>query len=167
MRFGLGLCDCVIDGPCLFLDRFGQRQASDEIGNVAGRRVVMMVYMPVIVVMRMRVRMFLPMRVVMSVYVSLAVVMAGRIRLMLLRAVHGHTHVRARNAAGGGRAGLQADAGQAQTVHGRDKTILVLQQFIQGGHEHIARRTHVAFNIQCSHLDVSSSPSIWLIRLAK
>ena len=67
--------------------------------------------------------------------------------LVLLLAVDGNLHVGAADAAGDGGSRLQMNAGQAQAVHGGQEALLVLQQFVQGGHEHIPRRAHVTFNI--------------------
>ena len=71
----------------------------------------------------------------------------------LLLAVDGHRHVGARNAAGGGGAGLRRHPRQAQVVHPGHKggAGVRVQQFVQGGHQHIAGGAHVAFKIQRFH----------------
>ena len=49
------------------------------------------------------------------------------------------------------RLGLQAHPGEPQAVHGIQKPLLVLQQFIQGGHEHVPGGPHIAFQIKRFH----------------
>ena len=79
--------------------------------------------------------------------VMLMIVLVMMEVLVLLLAVDGNRHMGAADAAGDGGCRLQMNARQTQTVHGIQEALLVLQQFVQGGHEHISRRTHVAFNI--------------------
>ena len=83
---------------------------------------------------------------------------------VLLLAVDRHLHVGAGDAAGDGLPGRHRDAGE-QAVHGVPKDVLLGlgQQLVQGGHQHVAGGAHIAFQIQCFH----SSPSIWLMRLAR
>ena len=74
---------------------------------------------------------------------------------VLLLAVDGDPHVGAADAAGDGGGRLQMDAGQPQMIHGIQKTLLVLQQLIQGRHEHIPRRPHIALNVKRFHCNPS------------
>ena len=118
----LGLSDGVIDlpGPLFYL--LGHGQAVDYLPDVSRRGVVVMV----VAVMLMAV-------------VPVVV-------LVLLMAVDGHLHPGARNAARlrGHRSNLHS--GQAEAVHGLQKVppLFLAEQLVQGGHEHIPRRSHAA-----------------------
>ena len=132
--------------------------------------VVMVVFMPMVVFVFMLVMVFMAvMGLVMGCLVD--VVMNGvldgaqsHIVAVLLLTVDQHLHALAGNAAGDGVSGRYGDAGE-QAVHGVQKGVLLGlgQQLVQGGHQHVAGGAHIAFQIQCFH----SSPSIWLIRLAR
>ena len=94
--------------------------------------VVVVVFMVVIVVMLVVVMVLV--RIVMEVFV-------------LLFSVDSDLHVGTADAAGNSGGGLHLHAGQAQAVHGAQEALLVLQQLVQGGHEHIARGPHITFKI--------------------
>ena len=66
---------------------------------------------------------------------------------VLLFSVDSDLHVGTADAAGNSGGGLHLHAGQAQAVHGAQEALLVLQQLVQGGHEHIARGPHITFKI--------------------
>ena len=55
--------------------------------------------------------------------------------------------------------GLHLDAGQAKGVHGVQKRLLVVQELIQGGHQHIPGSAHIALDVKCFHLTLSVLPS--------
>ena len=118
----LGLGDGVIDlsGPLFCLS--GHGQAVDYLSDVSRRGVMVMVVVFAVMVM---------------------------VVLVLLVAVDRHPHMSARNAARlrGHRGNLHS--GQAETVHHIQKgfPLVLAQQFVQGGHEHIPRRPHIAFQI--------------------
>ena len=84
--------------------------------------------------------------VLMLIFMAMGMVVVVKV-LVLLRSVDGDLHMGAADAAGDGGGRLQMNAGQAQAVHGGQEALLVLQQLVQGGHEHIPRRAHVTFNI--------------------
>ena len=120
--------------------------------------VLLVMVVAIIMVVLVAVAVLMPMLVfvvVMFFPVVVEMVLAGGLRgggLCLLLAVHRHRHVVARDAAGGGRLGLQPHPGEPQAVHGIQEPLLVLQQFIQGGHEHIPGGPHIAFQVKCLHL---------------
>ena len=115
---------------------------------------VMVVFVVMTVVMLMFVLMFVVMPVmglVMGRLVDVLVdgiptVPQGHIVAVLLLAVDGDGHVGAPDTAGGGGLGLHGNAGE-QAVHGVQKPGLVLQQLVQGAHQHVAGGAHVAFQI--------------------
>ena len=125
---------------------------------------VVAVLMVVVVTVVMLVMVVVVVVMLMLVMVVVVVIMAG---FRLLLPVHCHRHVGACDAAGGCGPGLQVHAGKSQTVHGIQKLLPVIQQFIEGGHEHISRCPHLTFYIKCLHLSSSFIPSIWLIMLAR
>lgn len=121
--------------------------------------VMVVVFLPMVVVMVVAVAVLMLMLVfvvmVVMFFPVVEMVLACGLRgggLRLLLAVHRHRHVGARDAAGGGRLGLQPHPGEPQAVHGIQEPLLVLQQFIQGGHEHIPGGPHIAFQVKCLHL---------------
>ena len=83
---------------------------------------------------------------------------------MLLFAIHGDDHVGAGDAALLGALARETDAGQPKPVHPLDEGVGIGDEFQQRGHEHIARRAHIAFEIQRLH---SAIPFIWLMRFAR
>ena len=102
--------------------------------------------------------MVMKMDVVMSMVVAMHIVV-GMVRIvdivgMLLFPVDQHVHVGAGDAAGLDFMGRYGNAGQ-QMVHGLQKCLLLLrgQKLKEGRHEHIARRAHIALQIQCLHGD--------------
>ena len=141
----------------------GQGEAVDDRSDVARGGVVVMVVvpLPVVVAMVMVVAVLMPMivlvfmvMVVMFFPVVVEMVLAGGLRgggFHFLLAVHRHRHVGARDAAGGGPLGLQAHPGEPQAVHSVQEPLLVLQQFIQGGHEHVPGGPHIAFQVKRFH----------------
>ena len=162
---GLGLGDGVVHAPGMGLDFLRQGEAVDHRSDVARSGVVVMVvvFLPMVVVVVMVVAVAVLMLMPMLVFVVMVVmffpvvemVLACGLRgggLGLLLAVHRHRHVVARDAAGGGRLGLQPHPVEPQAVHGIQEPLLVLQQFIQGGHEHIPGGPHIAFQVKCFHL---------------
>ena len=141
---------------------------------VVGMLVIMGVFMIVRMFMAMRVfmivRMFMAVGMFMIVGVFMAVgmfmimgVFMAVFVLQFLKAVDAHPHMSTCDTAGGTPFRLHPHPGQAQAVHGVQKTLLVLQQFIQSGQEHVPRRAHMAFDVKCFHCN----PSIWLIILAR
>ena len=161
MGLGLRLGDGVVDAPGVGLHLLGQGEAVDHRSDVARGGVVVMVVvlLPVFMVMVVvvLVAVFMPVLVVVMglLLVAVEVVVTGGLRgggLRLLLAVHRHRHVGARDAAGGGRLSLQMHPGEPEVVHGIQEPLLVLQQFVQGGHEHIPGGPHIAFQVKCFHL---------------
>ena len=108
--------------------------------------IVMVVLMIVVVVMGML--------VVMLMGMVMVVMMGVRVQGFFLFSVHGHLHMRARDPAFDGRLGFYVHILEAQAVHPIHKRLPVVRQFQQGGSQHIARRTHATFQIQCFHLSV-------------
>ena len=174
MGLGLRLSDGVVHPSGVGLHLLGQGEAVDDRSDVArGGVVVMVVLLPVamvvvmIMVVLVAVAVLMPMivfmvMVVMFFPVVVEMVLTGGLRgggLSLLLAVHHYRHVGARDAAGGGPLGLQAHPGEPQAVHGIQETLLVLQQFIQGGHEHIPGGPHIAFQVKCFHVTPLILPS--------
>ena len=150
---------CIRDSPSgVDLHLIGEGQAVNDFSDMPGGGVVVMVVvllaMPVAVVMVMLVVVM----VVVVLLLAVEVVMMGLFRwgggLSLLLAVHGDGHVGARDAAGGGGLSLQMYPGQPQTVHGIQKALLVLQQLVQGGHEHIPGGPHIALDVERFHVSV-------------
>ena len=125
--------DEAVDGLCIRAHPLGQRQAVDQARDIGKP----------------------PRGVVM-------VVRGGR-GLVLLRAEHGHRNVRAQHAAFFRALRLHPHAGQAERVHAPEKALRVGMELEQRRHEHIARRAHVAFQIECFHALFSVR---WLMRLA-
>ena len=161
MGLGLRLSDGVVHPSGVGFYLLGQGEAVDDRSDVARGGVVVMVVVPlpvvVVVVMVVLVAMLMPMLVfvvVMFFPVVVEMILAGSLRgggLSLLLAVHRHRYVGARDAAGGGPLGLQAHPGEPQAVHGIQEPLLVLQQFIQGGHEHVPGGPHIAFQVKRFH----------------
>ena len=164
---GLGGGNGVVYRLSVGLCLLRQGQAADEGGDVAGRGVVMVV-MAVVMLMVMMVLVAVVMagtvgvlRMTVVVVMMLMVVGVdvdmplsgghGHVAGFLLRSAHGHLHPGARDAAGPGGQGGEGHPGQAQGIHGADKGRLVGQQLVEGGHEHIARRAHIALKIQNFH----------------
>ena len=116
---------------------------------------------PMLMVMVVRMAVFVLMVVRMGVVVLLPVVMDVGMGVLLrdrglhlLLAVDGHRHVGAHDAAGGGLPGLHPDAGELQAVHGAEEALLVLQQLVESGHEHVTGRPHIALQIQGFHVTI-------------
>ena len=86
--------------------------------------------------------MFVLMRVVMRM------VMPVRVQGFFLLPVDRYLHMGAGDAALDGLLGLHPNAGNLERVHFVKKSLPVGDQFQQGGHQHIARRAHGAFQIQ-------------------
>ena len=166
---GLGLRpgDGVIDGLGLGLHPVGQGEGVDDLPDVAwGGVVVMVVVFSVAMVMSVAVVVMVVV-VVMGIMVMFVVVVLLNVEVDmvvmgrlagdgpgLLLPVHGDRHVGARDAAGGGFLGLHPDAGEAQAVHGVQKALLVFQQLVQGGHEHIPGGPHIALDVKRLHISV-------------
>ena len=90
--------------------------------------------------------------VTMLVLMAMAMLMRVLVvMLQLLLAMYQHTHMCSGDSRGDGRLGVHLHAGQAQAVHHAEEILLVVQQLIQGAHEHIARRAHGTFKIQGFH----------------
>ena len=70
-------------------------------------------------------------------------------------AVDGDVHVGAADTAGHCGPGGHLHSGD-QVIHGVQESLFVLQQFIQGGHQHVACGTHIALQIQCFHFSALS-----------
>ena len=159
MGLGLRLGDGIVHPSGVGFYLLGQGEAVDDGSDVArgGVVVMMVVLLPVVVAVAVLMPMIVLVFVVVVVmFFPVAVEMgqAGGLRgggLSLLLAVHRHCHVGARDAAGGGPLGLQAHPGEPQAVHSVQEPLLVLQQFIQGGHEHISGGPHIAFQIKRFH----------------
>ena len=173
---GLGLGDGVIDAPGADLDLIRQVHAVDEVPDVVGRGVVMVVFMAMVVivyvVMLMHVVMdvvvhmemghgvSVPMLVVVTVMVMIMVVvpMVVVVVVPLLMAMDGHRHVGAGDAAGHRRLRRHVDAGETQAVHFVQKggLLLLAQKFKEGGGEHVPGAPHGAFDVKGFH--VTSPP---------
>ena len=90
-------------------------------------------------------------------------VVFGLLRRILLRAEHGYRNVRPHNAAFFRALSLDPHAGQAERIHAAQKVLRIGMQLEQRCHQHVARRAHIAFQIECFH----RLPSVrWLMRLA-
>ena len=76
----------------------------------------------------------------------------GEVMALLLLSVDPHLHAGARDPAAYRRHRLHRDAGQ-EAVHGLEKVcfLLLIQQLIEGGGQHIACCAHIAFQIQRFH----------------
>ncbi len=169
---GLRLGDGVVHAPGMGLDFLRQGEAVDNRSDVARGSVVVMVVvlLPVAMVVVMVVLVAVLMPMIMLVFVVMVVMffpvvvemgLAGGLRsggLHFLLAVHRHRHVGARDAAGGGPLGLQPHPRESQTVHSVQEPLLVLQQFIQGGHEHVPGGPHIAFQVKCFHFTPPDLP---------
>ena len=59
--------------------------------------------------------------------------------------------VRAADAAADGALAAQAHAGQAERIHLGDEAVAIGREFEQRGHEHVAGRTHIAFEVERFH----------------
>ena len=159
---GLRLGDGVIDGLRVRFYSVGERKGVDDLPDVPRRGVVVMVVVVFSVAVVMSVAMVVIVVVVMVVVVvlltvGLEMVVMGRLAgggFGLLLSVHSDGHVGAGDAAGGGFLGLHPDTWEAQAVHGVQKPLLVLQQLVQGGHEHVTGGPHIALNIKCFHVSV-------------
>ena len=119
------------------------------VGLLMGVTMVMVMCMAVFVLMVVGVVVLLP--VVMDVGMGVPLQDRG---LHLLLAVDGHCHVGAHDAAGGGLPGLHPDTGEPQAVHGAEEALLVLQQLVESGHEHVTGRPHIALQIQGFHVTI-------------
>ena len=145
-----------------------------------GVRVRPVVRMGVIVLPRVRVRsvllMGVPIRSVVAAGISMEMhrlrgwsVMgdlfhAGGIPAFLLLIVDGNRHVGAENTAFFRRVGKVAHVGNPQSVEGREGCLSVGVKLVKSGQQHVAGRTHAAFEIKGFHFVV---PPIWLIMLAR
>ena len=157
VSLGLRLGDGIVHPSGVGFYLLGQGEAVDDGSDVArgGVVVMMVVLLPVVVAVAVLMPMIVLVFVVVMLFpVAMEMGLAGGLRggeLHLLLAVHRHRHVGARDAAGGGPLGLQAHPGEPQAVHGIQEPLLVLQQFIQGGHEHVPGGPHVAFQVKRLH----------------
>jgi len=122
--------------------------------------VVMMVMFMVVIIIVM---MFMIVIMMMLVVVLMMMLMAFVMRILLF-AVDGHGHVDAVDAALHGVLALEAHAGQSEGVHPIDEGRRIVQKIAQRGHQHVARRAHVALKIKRFHSDI---PFIRLMRLAR
>ena len=166
---GLRLSDGVVYPPGIGLHLLRQIQSVDDLRDVAGGGVVVMVVFMLMVMIMVMIVMMLVVMVVVMVMMMLVVMVVVMVMMMLvvvivvmivmmlqfLLAVDGDLHMGAGNAAGGTLYRLQPDAWQTQAVHGVEEALLVLQQLVQGGHEHIPRRPHMTFNIKRFHCNPS------------
>ena len=138
MGFRLSARDRVVDLPRIGSHLLRQIQAGDQLRNVQGIRMMMA---------GMRSAMFLAVMIA---------VQPGMIvsRLMFFLSIYGYLHMCAGYAACNCLAGYDADTGQPQSVHTFQELFFLrfIHQLIQGRHEHIARRSHIAFYIKCSHI---------------
>jgi hypothetical protein len=127
MGLGLRLRDGVVDPPGLFPHLSGQGQAVDEPPDVSRGGVVMLVVM----------------LMVMAVMVTVALMDA------LLLAADCHPHMGAPDSARPDGIRNHRHPGQSQAVHGVQKGLfpLLAEQLVQGGHEHVPRRPHIALQI--------------------
>ena len=108
--------------------------------------VLVVVLMAVVVMMVMPV-MGLVMGRLVDVFMDGVFAMAqSHVVAVFLLVVDGDGHVGAPDAAGGGGLGLYGNAGN-QAVHGVQETGLVLQQFVQSAHQHIAGGAHITFQV--------------------
>jgi hypothetical protein len=96
--------------------------------------------------------MFMVMAVSMGMGVLVPMVMLVPMGSLLL-SVNRYLHMRAHDAAGFCRDGDKFHPRQTQSVHGMQKVcpLVLIQQFIQRGHEHVPRRPHAALQIQSFH----------------
>ena len=124
--------------------------------------VVMMVMFMVVIIIVMMFMIVIMMMLVLMIMVML-VLMAFVVGILLF-AVDGHGHVDAVDAALHGVLALEAHAGQPEGVHPIDEGRRIVQKIAQRGHQHVARRAHVALKIKRFHSDI---PFIRLMRLAR
>ena len=134
---GLRLGNQPVGSLCILTDRLRQGEAVDESVNLCRSAVMMMV---------------------------VVVMMVAVMVMPLLLTVDAHRHMNAGDAPARDRLRFHCHAGH-QTVHDMQKVFLFFVQFKQRTHQHIACRAHGALPIQRPH--VSSTPFIWLIRLAR
>ena len=149
MGFGFRAGNGVIHAFCLPLHLFRKLQAVDDLGDMARRGVMMAV--PMVVTMVVLVAMVMAMLVSMVMRMFMAMAAVFFCRFCFFFPVHRHRHMGTGNAAGSAGLGLQTDAGQPQPVHHIKKALFIVQKFVQGRHQHIACRPHIAFNVQRFH----------------
>ena len=82
----------------------------------------------------------------------LCIVFMSGYRLHLFLSVHGHLHMRSRDPAGRTCLRFHPYAGEPESVHRIQKSLFILQQFIEGRHKHVPCRSHFTFYIKCPHL---------------
>ena len=112
--------------------------------------VMMFMLMLVMVFMVVIVMVFMLMIVMMIVFVAMGMVVF--VVGVFLDAVHGHGDVRAADAALLRGLPLNAHPRHAEAVHLVDKGIRRVDQLRQRAHQHVARRAHVALDVQRFHV---------------
>ena len=153
--FGFRAGNGIIHAFCLPLYLFRKIQAVDDLGNMARRGMMMAMIMTVrmFVLVTMRMLMFVAVRMLVTMFMRMFMAMAAVFfcRFRFFFPIHRHRHMGAGDAAGSAGLGLQPDAGQPQPVHHIEKALFIVQKFVQGRHQHIACRPHIAFNVQRFH----------------
>ena len=133
----LCLRDPTVDGQRVGADGLGNRKIRDDAGNVVQAAVVVMAVVCVVVVIVIVVVVVVLMLMLMLVMMLVRVVVQ---MLVLLRAVHGHGHVRA-----------VFHAGNTEGVQGGEGGLPVRAELQQSGGQHIARRAHAGVKIEGLH----------------
>ena len=113
--------------------------------------VVIMIMVMVVIMLMVMIMVVVIMVMVMIVIVVIMVVVVMVVMNFFLLTVHENAKMRSDNAAFHRWLDRKVNARQADSIHLIDESILVVQKFIQGGGDHIARRAHSTIQIQRSH----------------
>ena len=113
--------------------------------------IVLMLMVMVVIMIMVMIMVVVIMVMVMIVIVVIMVVVVMVVMNFFLLTVHENAKMRSDNAAFHGWLDRKVNARQADGIHLIDESILVVQKFIQGGGDHIARRAHSTIQIQRSH----------------
>ena len=138
VRLRLRLGDRVVDGARVGADALVDREAADQLGDVSGRgmRVVMVVAVLV------------PLAVMVVMVPVLVVVLVA-----LLGPVHVDVHVGAADAVARPALRLDADPLEAEGVHPLEeqRALPLVHQVVEGRHQHVAGSTHRALEVEGPH----------------
>ena len=107
--------------------------------------------MMIVAAMRMVMGMTLLMGVHMMMAVEVSVAFRRNIRGAFLLSMNDDADVRPLHATFDGRLAIDVHAWKSQHIDSIQKSSRIGMQFQQRGHQHIARRAHIAFNIECFH----------------
>ena len=161
---GLRLSQKAVYRLRLVTHRLRERQFLDQVPDVTGGVVVVLMAMRVVMSVFVMMVMFVFMWMVVALVAVLLADGVDQTAVALLQTVDHYPHVGAGNA-------LAADVlcryceARKEVVHGVEKLLLFRVQLVEGSHQHISRCAHGALQVQCFH--ASSTPFIWLIREAR